>query len=253
MDEERKFIACVWEKIDDQEKAEAICKGFERREESNMLVIAKEFLSQFGMRGLYAGMADVVAVSMVIAICVFAGIYIYLGLDAEYAYSMVFIFSPTFYASILCLSYVKERQIHTFSVQMSCKYTFFHVLVFRMLLNSGLSMVFNVIYIFTLNYKFALNPWKALVLSFFALMIVSVFLLQTLKTKNKALGLVCVNLLWFGTNFTAFYGMRATYMGLLDQIPIGVLVISIPVCLVIYYSELKRMLKIDYKRRYSYA
>lgn len=253
MDEERKFIEEVWEKINEQEKTETIVKGLERKEKNHMLIIAKEFLTRLGMRGLFAGMADVVAVSMVIAVCIFAGIYIYLGFDSEYAYSMVFIFSPTLYASIFCLSYVKEIQIHTFSVQMSCRYTFFHVLVFRMLLNSGLAMVFNVIYILTLNCKFDLNLLKALVLSFSALMLFSVLLLQTLKRRNKVFGLIYVNALWFGANLIAFNGIRSEYMRLLDQIPIGVLGVSIALCLILYYKELKQMLSTEYKRRYSHA
>lgn len=253
MNDERKFIEDVWQKVEERERNVEILNALERKNESNMLLVAKEFLSGIGMKGLLYGIADVIAVSMVISICIFAGIYIYLGFDSQYVYSMIFIFSPTLYTSIFCLSYVKEIQTNTFNVQMSCRYTFFHVLVFRMLLNSGLAIVFNLIYIFTLSSQFNISPLKALALSFSSLMLFSVLLLKTLGRRNKISAFTGMNAVWFGANLLVFHGMKDLYMRFIDQIPLSVLVFAALIFVAFYYTELKKMLSMNYKRRYINA
>lgn len=253
MDDEKRFIEGVWKKVEEREKSIYILGGLERKNESNMLLVAKEFLGRMGIKGLFYGMADVIAVSMVISVCVFIGIFVYLGFDSQYVYSMLFIFSPTLYASIFCLSYMKETQINTINIQMSCRYTFFHVLIFRMLLNSGLAIVFNLIYIFTLNQWFDMNPVKALALSFSSLMLFSLMLTKSMRRRNRVSGFVWVNVVWFGTNILAFQGLRNLYMRFVNQIPVSVLVFTTFIFGAFYYKELKKMISINYKRRYINA
>ena len=253
MSDEKKLIDGVWKRIDEKERDLKIINGLERKNESNLLPVVKEFLGRMGIKGLFYGIADVIAVSMVISICIFAGVYIYLGFDSQYVYSMIFIFSPTLYASIFCLSYVKEAQINTINVQMSCRYTFFHVLIFRMLLNSGLAILFNLIYICTLDSRFDMNPVKALALSFSSLMLFSVMLAKSLGSRNKLLGFIWVSAVWFGTNIFTFQGIKDLYMKLIDQIPMSVLVIATFIFCSFYYKELKKIISVNHKRRYINA
>ena len=251
--DETKFIEGIWKRIEERERSLEILSGLERKDESNMLLAAKEFLGEMGIRRLFCGIADVIAVSMVISICVFVGIYAYLGFDPQYVYSMVFIFSPTLYASIFCLSFVKETQTNTINVQISCRYTFFHVLIFRMFLNSGLAIVFNLVYICTLNSHFDMNPVKALALSFSSLMLFSVMLLKSLECRNKILGFAGMNTVWFGTNILTFHEIKALYMRFIDQIPVSVLIFAAFLFGAFYYRELKKTISVNYKRRYLNA
>lgn len=253
MNDEKKFIEDVWKKVEEKERELEILSGLEQKNESNMLFMAKEFLARMGIKGLFYGIMDVIAVSMVISICIFVGIYIYLGFDSQYIYSMVFIFSPTLYASIFCLSYMKETQINTINVQMSCRYTFFHVLIFRMLLNSGLAIGFNLIYICTLNQWFEMNLVKALALSFSSLMLFSFMMIKTLGNRNKILNFVRVNVVWFGANILAFQGINGLYMRFIDQIPLNVLVFATFLFGAFYYIELKKIISRNYKGRYINA
>lgn len=253
MSDEKKFIDGIWKRIEEKERDIKILNGLERKKESNLLPIAKEFLGRMGIKGLFYGIADVITVSMVISICIFVGVYIYLGFDSQYVYSMIFIFSPTLYASIFCLSYVKETQINTINVQMSCRYTFFHVLIFRMFLNSGLAILFNMIYICTLDRRFDMNPVKALALSFSSLMLFSVMLVKSLGSRNKFLGFVWVSAVWFGTNIFIFHGSKDLYMRFIEQIPMSVLVIATFLFGCFYYKELKKIISVSHKRRYINA
>ena len=253
MNDEERFMEEVWKKIEERERDLKILEGLERKNERNMLLVAKEFLGRLGIKGVFYGMTDVIAVSMVISICIFVGIYIYLGLDSRYVYSMVFIFSPTLYTSVFCLSYIKEMQLNTINVQMSFRYTFFHVLIFRMLLNSGLAIAFNLIYIGTLKYSFHVNLAKALALSFSSLMLFSVMLVKSLGSRNKILGFAWVNIIWFGANVLAFQGINDLYMGFVDQIPISVLVFATFLFGALYYMELKKIICMNYKGRYINA
>ena len=253
MNNEKRFIEGVWKKIEERERDLRILDGLEQRDENNMLLVAKEFLGRMGIKGLFCGITDVVAVSLVISICIVVGIYFYLGMQPQYIYSMVFTFAPTLYTSIFCLSYVKETQINTINVQMSSRYTFFHVLVFRMVLNSGLAMVFNLIYICTLNLWFEMNPMKALALSFSSLMLFSLMLLQSLKRKNKFLGFAEINIVWFGVNLLAFNGVRDFYIRLIDRIPFSVLIVATFLFGACYCRELKKIISMNYKRRYINA
>ena len=253
MNDEKRFIEGIWKKIEERERDLKILDGLEQRNENNMLLVAKEFLGRMGIRGLFCGITDVVAVSLVISVCIVVGIFFYLGWEPQYIYSMVFTFAPTLYTSIFCLSYVKETQINTINVQMSCRYTFFHVLVFRMVLNSGLAMVFNLIYICTLNHWFDINPVKALALSFSSLMLFSVMLLQSLRRINKLLGFAEINIVWFGVNLLAFNTVRDFYIRIIDQIPFSVLILAAFLFSAFYYRELKKLININYKRRYINA
>lgn len=249
MSDEKRFIEGIWKKIEERERDLKILDGLEQKNENNMLLVAKEFLGRMGIKGLFCGITDVIAVSLVLSICIVVGIYFYLGWEPQYIYSMVFTLAPTLYTSIFCLSYVKETQINTINVQMSCRYTFFHVLVFRMVLNSGLAMVFNLIYICTLNLWFEMNPVKALALSFSSLMLFSVMLLQSLRRKNKLLGFAEINIVWFGVNLLAFNGVRDFYIRFIDQIPFSVLIFAAFLFGAFYYKELKKILSMNYKRR----
>lgn len=253
MDYEKKFIQGIWEKVEEQEQNIKILKAMEIEQEQNMGFAAKNILKGLGVRGLLNGIADVIAVSMVISICIFAGIYLYLGFDAGYIYSMVFIFSPTLYASIFCLSYIKEMQLNTIHVQMSCRYTFLHVMVFRMLLNSGLAVLFNLVYVCTLNSQFEMNLWKALALSFSALMVFSVMLLKSLRIKNRTAGFVGACMVWFGMNLLMFSGMNELYMEFINQIPMSILIAATILFGAFYFKELERMLSTNYKRGYLNA
>ncbi len=253
MCDDGKLIEGVWKRIEEKERNLKILDGLERKNESNMLLVARDFLGRMGVKGLFYGIADVVAVSMLISVCVFIGICIYLRQDPQCVYSMAFIFSPILYACIFCLAFVKETQINTVSVQMSCRYTFFHVLLFRMLLNSGLAVAFNLIYICTLNCLFDMNPLKALALSFSSLMLFSVMLLRSLRRRNKLAGFAETVAVWFGVNIQAFNGARDLYMGFIEQVPFGVSVLAAFLFGAFYYRELKKIINIEYKRRYLNA
>ena len=253
MNNEKKFIEGVWKKIGDRERELKILDGLERKNENNMPLVAKEFLVRMGIEGFMFGMIDVIAVSVIISVCIFIGIYSYLRLDSQYVYSMLFIFSPTLYTSIFCLSYVKEAQINTINVQMSCRYTFFHVLIFRMLLNSGMAILFNLIYICTLYNRFEMNLIKALALSFSSLMLFSVMLLQSLKRKNKLIGFAEINVVWFGVNLMVFHNEKDLYIDFIGQIPFSVSAIAVFLFGALYYRELKKILSMNYKRRYTNA
>lgn len=253
MDYDKNFMDEVWRRIKEREQAIEIMSALERKKENNVLLVAKEFFGGMGISRLFYGILDVVAVAMVISICIFIGIYIYLGFDSRYVYSMLFIFSPTLYTGIFCLSYVKEMQTRTLYVQMGCRYTFFHVMVFRMLMNSGLAIIFNVIYICTLNHRFDLNLNKALALSFSSLMLFSVILLKSLEAKKKIVSFIWVNAAWYGLNFLIFHGASDLYEEFIDQIPLGILAAAIFLFIVCYYRGLKKILDINYRRRYLNA
>lgn len=253
MSDENKMIQEVWQRVEEKEKILKILDGLERKDESNMLLVAKEFCERLGIRGLFYGIVDVIAVSVMITIGVLTVVGLFLRLDPQYVYSMVFIFSPTLYAGIFCLAYVKETQINTINVQMSCRYTFFHVLLFRMLLNSGLAIVFNLIYICTLNRLFDMNPVKALALSFSSLMLFSVMLLKAMRSRNRFWCLAQTCMVWFGANLLAFNSIRDLYVGFIDRIPFSVLIVAAVLFCAFYYGELKKMITMDYKRRYLNA
>lgn len=244
---DEKVIKEIWGRIEEREKSLKILEGLERKNESRMLPMVRELLGRMGIRGLFYGIADVVALSMIICVCVCMGICAYLRQDPQYAYGILFAFSPMLYACIFCLAYIKEAQIKTISVQMSCRYTFFHVLAVRMFLNSGLAIVFNLIYICAIDRLVGISPVKALALSFSSLMVFSVMLLKTLRRRNKMLGFVWTAALWFGVNLLAFHGARPLYMDLVEGIPLGVLAAAGLLAGAVYYRELKKMVSKDCK------
>lgn len=253
MTEEKKYIEGIWKQVEQKEQNMEILRGLERKQESHLTFGARELLSALGLRGIFMGMMDVLAVSMAISVCIFAGIYLYLGVDCQDIYGMIFIFSPTLYACIFSLSYLKEMQMNTFLVQMSCRYTFFHILVFRMMLNSGMAILFNFIYICTLNSRFELSFVKAVALSFSSLMLFSLLLIKSLESRRIVWHIVGISTCWFLGNLLLLRGMRELYLKWIEEVPLSILGITACFLAFFYLRELKKMLRVRDRRRYLYA
>lgn len=243
--DDEKFIEGIWGRIEERERNLKILEGLERKHESDMLPMVREFLGRMGIRGLFYGIADVVALSMMMCVCACICIFIYLRQAPQSAHGILFIFAPMLYTCIFCLAYVKETQINTISVQMSCRYTFFHVLAVRMLLNSGLAIVFNLIYICAINRFIGIGLVKPLALSFSSLMLFSVMLLKALRRRDKIWGFVGTTAIWLGVNIAAFRGAGPLYMSFIERVPLGVLAISGFLAGAVYCRELKKMIDRD--------
>lgn len=65
---------------------------------------------------------------------------------ANQSHLFIILFSPLVFQLILFLSVLGEREQNTYEVEMTCKYTVYHVLALRMFLVSGFSILLNAIF-----------------------------------------------------------------------------------------------------------
>lgn len=124
--------------------AVSIEKAYPNRE--GLLIYLGRLYRQIGMAFLLHGMWELFL--LVIAAYGF-GICCYDKLSQTLtgnSHLLIILVSPLVFQSILLLSVLREQEQYTYEVEMTCKYTVYHVLALRMLIVSGFSILLNAIF-----------------------------------------------------------------------------------------------------------
>lgn len=121
--------------------AESIAKAYPKRE--GLLIYLSRLYRHIGMDFLLHGMREmllsVLAAYFFLIIC-------YNSLSQtvmSHSCLLIVLFSPLVFQLILFLSVVMEQEQSTLELQMTCKYTIYHILALRMLLVSAFSVLLN--------------------------------------------------------------------------------------------------------------
>ena len=155
---EEEFMAGVWEKAEEKEQAVRAAKMLlSETAKPDFAGFMKDTFVNIGVKQLYAGMADVISIAFVISVLsVYLLVQVMLD-KGESIYAAAFCSAPLLYAGIFALSLMKERGSSSYELQMSFKYTFFHVLAARMLGECFLGFVFNGMYAFALALRYQVD------------------------------------------------------------------------------------------------
>lgn len=130
------FLAGVWEKAAQKEQTLRAAKVMlSETAEPDFAGFIRNMFVNIGVKQLYTGMGGIISIAFVMTV-LSAYLLLQIILDkGESIYAAAFCSAPFLYAGIFVLSWLQERGSGSYELQMSCKYTFFHVLAARMLGN----------------------------------------------------------------------------------------------------------------------
>lgn len=263
--QEEQFMDGMWRKAEEKERygklAEAlVAQDRERPREAvkrpghgSMPAFFREMIQEVGLFRLYGGMADVLCISLLIAI---AAQYLLMRCAAELGVGMdivVFCASPILYACIFVLFWIKDAQSGVYELQMSCKYTFFHVLAARMLAASLLGLGFNSLYVLVLLTRFEADGVRLMAISVSSLACFSVLLMAGMEKGKHILvaGAVCAG--WVAVNAAALFGFARIYGELLRRIPVYLFWGAGLAGMCLYVRQLYFMTTLTFRKEYSDA
>ena len=242
------FMKNVWERVAEKEAANDIYRALQLKETANEGFFY--LLRSLGPEGLMFGMWDVLAVAFFAALLLVFIPLIFMGNRAENINAIAFMSAPFFYGLVFFFGLLKERQCRTYILEMSCKYTFFHVLSARMLFCSLLGMVFNFAYVLVLALRYDGNYVRLFALSFSALMLFSLLLSLGLEWGKSFLWAGLVGGLWIVLNLMGMLWMRDSYEALLLRLPLWALAAVGMGAAVVYGYELRCLIARQFRRGY---
>lgn len=148
-------------------EANAIIKAAKPNEKNGFTEFIRDMLFGLGIKNIFYGIYDVVAVTAIIGAAVIAlmsGLPVGERQINPHIYGIVFSASPALYLLFFLLSFLKERLEGSFEVKMTCRYTALHLCAFRMFLCGIFCMLFNALaaYIAALRFGFAFTELAAI-------------------------------------------------------------------------------------------
>ena len=254
---EADFLKQMWNKAETKEANIKIYEMMTReRPMDSFADFMVDMVQGVGLREIFAGMADVTCVAFAVTLLIFWAGYQMLFQDLGDVYSIAFLGAPILYGVVFLLSWLKESQMHTYNVQMSCKYTFFHLLAFRMFVSSLGGMAVNSLYITFLKFQYSVSFIRLFTLSFSSLMLFSVLLMICLTVFSARAGLwgaMGLPALWLIVNVFIYWYFDTVYTRFLQSVPVWALAVAAAMLSVIYIRGLLRMTTIGFRKGYADA
>lgn len=251
---EQDFLNGMWKKAQQKEQnlclAQELTKYPDTKKPTSFLW---DIWTGLGLRTLYAGMTDILAVAFTVAV-----LLLYMGFKLVHsgsatAYTAVFTTAPVIYAAVFYLSLVKEQQNRTYEQQMSYKYTFFHLLAARMFANSMLGIVFNLCYTIILIIRYSADTLRMLSLSFASLMLFSLLLSAGIERGQKMVWGVSLSAGWIVSNMLLFSAAPNWYQQILEGIPVIFLLLTGGFAACIYLKQIMNITELPFRTAFTNA
>lgn len=249
----REFLEKMWEKAEKQEESEKLAEVIVDGEKRNMVIFFHDLFRGIGIGQIYIGMADVLCISLAITCGL---LYLLTQSARSLGISMdmvVFAGSPLLYGCIFLLFWMKDAQSDVYGLQMSCRYTFFHVLAARMFAASLLGMGCNGLYVLVLILRYQADGLRLGAISFSGLTCFSVLLMTGIEKGRHFGWAVAVCIGWMVINLAAFFNFTYAYVELLRRIPVYLFLTVGAVGVVLYFRQLLFMTTLKFRKEYSDA
>lgn len=251
---EEEFLAGVWDKAAQKEQALRAAKVMlSETAEPDFAGFIRNTFVNIGVKQLYTGMAGVISIAFVITV-LSAYLLLQIMLDkGESIYAAVFCSAPFLYAGIFVLSWMKERGSGCYELQMSYKYTFFHVLAARMLGECLLGFIFNGMYAFALALRYRADGIRLFAVSFSSLMLFSLLFAAGLLWGRGIRRALCCCAGWLLANLFSLLFVPEIYRRLLQELPVF-LFIGMGVCgMCLHVRQLMRLTAPFFRKEYTNA
>lgn len=205
-----------------------------------------EMRRSLGMRVIFCNMADVLVISAFAAACILGdlvGNLTHFQETRRYLYTLLFTMSPTLYLLLCLLGFWKDKLSGDFNVKMTCKYTACHLLAFRMLVFSCVSIAVNVAVVcLCCAFGISRNFWQMFLVSASGLFLFSVLFLYSLLWGRGAVVPAGTSVGWILANALATVWFREGYDRFLQVVPLYLHLAVIAVLTCLYAMGLKRLI-----------
>ena len=199
--------------------AVSIEKAYPKRE--GFLVYLSRLYRQIGLAFLLHGMWELfllVIAAYGFGICSFD--ILSQPLTAR-SYLPIILFSPLVFQLILLLSVLREQEQYTYEVEMTCKYTVYHVLALRMLIVSGFSILLNAVFCMIIFWENGMEVLVRMVfLSATALFAYSLLYVSLLMKNTRLIYQVLLYGLWLVGNMLFKLLLPKVYEYMVWQLPV---------------------------------
>ena len=221
MSDREAFLEGMWKKAAEKEQTLRVAECLlEETAKPDFADLLKNMLVGIGFRQLYAGMAGVISIAFVITILtayLLLKVVLQMG---ESVYVAAFFSAPILYAGIFTLSWIKERGSGCYELQMSCKYTFCHVLSAWMLGECLTGFVFNGVYAAALALHCKADGIRLFAVSFSSLMLFALLAAAGILRGRQVRGAVYSGAVWLLINMVFLLSVPAVYGKLLEELPV---------------------------------
>lgn len=205
-----------------------------------------EMHRDLGFGVIFHDMADVIFLSILVSVCVFAGLLE--GFSSGHnrhdeAYSILFMAAPTLYLLLCLLGFWKEKLSETYDVKMVCKYTVCHLTAFRMLVFSCVCMIANLAAV-ALFFAEGIFPdfWQAFLVSASSLFLFSVLLLRSLFHGRGLAAPSMTAAAWVPANILLDILFHNGYNRFLREMPLCLHTVVALLLACLYFASLKRLI-----------
>ena len=199
--------------------AVSIEKAYPKRE--GFLVYLSRLYRQIGLAFLLHGMWELfllVIAAYGFGICSFD--ILSQPLTAR-SYLPIILFSPLVFQLILLLSVLREQEQYTYEVEMTCKYTVYHVLALRMLIVSGFSILLNAVFCMIIFWENGMEVLVRMVfLSATALFAYSLLYVSLLMKNTRLIYQILLYGLWLVGNILFKLLLPKVYEYMVWQLPV---------------------------------
>ncbi len=248
------FLEGMWKKVTEKEQTlRAAERLLEETVKPDFAGFLRSMFWGIGFRQLYAGMASVISIAFVITILTAYLIWQVVLQMGESVYTAAFFSAPLLYVGMFALFWLKEQGSGCYELQMSCKYTFCHVLAARMLGECLTGFVFNGVYAAALALQCRADGIRLFAISFSSLMLFALLAAAGILWGRQIKGAVCICSLWLLANMAFFLSVPAAYGKLLEELPVF-LFIGIGLSgMCIYIKQLIFMTAPTFRKEYANA
>lgn len=226
-------------------------KALPQRE--SLFAFIRNMNTQLGLKYIFSGIYDVLILSGILFMLMIALSFNYLPQSENPTATlgaMLFTFSPFLYMAAFSLSLIKEYTTPGLSVKMTCKFTVYHLIAYRMLLFSVISGVLNTLYVLALCLRMELEPLYFICLSLSSLFIFSAMFLLALYYAHIKWPPLLLTVGWIAVNAVLWAVFPVGYGNFLMGIPVFVWIPAGIACVAFYLHQIK---KLTTDRRLSYA
>lgn len=215
------FLEGMWKKAAEKEQMRRAAECLlEETAKPDFTGFLRNMFVGIGFRQLYAGMAGVISIAFVITILT-AYLLLQVMLQmGESVYTAAFLSAPLLYAGIFSLSWLKEKGSGCYELQMSYKYTFWHVMAARMLGECLTGLVFDGVYAAVLALGYRADGIRLFAVSFSSLMLFALLAAAGILWGRRIGGMVCVCTGWFLANAAFLLFVPSVYGKLLEELPV---------------------------------
>lgn len=172
--------------------------------------------------------------------------FMYITVNAESAlsesqYAALFMFSPFLFASLSLFSFIEKRELATFELEMTTKFTVFQLIAIRMLTYSGLAIFMNTSIAFLLANRIHIDFFHVWLLSLAGLFLFASGLLLVMKAGNLLMKSVTYIAMWTLLNCGLVFFAKSTYVQFICTLPNFIYAFIVIVLFIICCIAFKRM------------